>query len=401
MNHEPWVQKYAPKHLDEVIGNADRISKFKRLALHSQNTKKGIFLEGPHGIGKTAAVYAFAEQHDYEVVEINASDTRKKKDVQRLLSSVIGQQSLFAQGKIVLVDEVEGLSGRSDRGGASAVAKIIDQSPFPVVVTGIDAEERKLKKLKKKTIRLTLKKLSTQQVHRRLQHICAEEGIQYNDRDLKQLARSAGGDLRAAINDLQTNVIGAELIYNSDVVASRDLTTAMRDALTRIFKTKNADVASGAFDNVDQNLDDIFLWVNKNLYKEYEKPLDLAAAYEELSLADVFYGRIRRRQYYRFYAYCYTLLSTGIALAKQDAYPKTTKFEEPDLPLTIWIYNRKTKKPEAVAEALAEYTHISKNEARRNVLPFLKAHAENNKGWGEWLGEELELEKKEKKWLLS
>lgn len=398
---EPWTKKYQPNNLDEMEGNQEVYGKLQRLVKTSNSSSKGIFLEGPYGSGKTSAVYALAQQEELEVVEINASDTRKKKAVTSLLSNVIGQQSLFAKGKIVLVDEIEGLSGRSDRGGVSAVAKIIDKSPYPVIVTGIDAQNRKYKKIKKKTIILELKKLKPAQIANRLRQIFSKENIEYKERDIKQLARTAGGDMRAALNDAQASIVDNTFVYSEEIASSRDVDLDMENALTRIFKTTNAETALGAYDNVQQTLDKIFLWLDKNLYREYTKPEDLKNAYEDLSYADILFGRIRRRQYYRFYSYCYQLLSAGIALSKKQPYRKRSTFKEPDRPLKIWIYNRKTGKEKSIAEKLATYTHISQYESRIRVLPFLKTVAKKQKGFAKWLEKEIELEPKETKWLLK
>jgi replication factor C large subunit len=399
--HEPWVDKYQPVTTDDVVGQDETVGKFKRLALHADSTNQGMYLNGPHGTGKTATVYAFADEHDYEVIELNASDTRKKSVVKDFLNDVIGQQSLLAKGKLILIDEVEGISGRSDRGAQSAIKTIIDKSPFPVVLTGVNAYDRDYKKVRKASVVLPFDKLSPSTIMDRLTTIADEENVSYDKRDLKQLARASGGDLRAAINDFQASTVSKEFELDDDMMSGRDRTTAMQDALTRIFKTTDPSVARDAYDNVDERLDDIFLWVADNVHKEYTGSTDRRRAYGAISQADVFFGRTRRRQYYRFYSYCYTLLSVGVALAKDQPYPKSVDYEESERPLKIWIYNRKTGKEEDVAEALAEYVHTSPRRARQAVLPFMKALAEENKGFGERLADALELEDKERGWLLG
>lgn len=399
--HKPWVDKYQPTTTDDIVGQDQAVGKFKRLALHADTTNKGIYLNGPHGTGKTSAVYAFADEHDYEVVELNASDTRKKSVVKDFLNDVIGQQSLLAKGKLILVDEVEGISGRSDRGAQSAIKTIIDESPFPVVLTGINAYDRDYKKVRKASVVLSFDALSPKTIMGRLQHIADEEQVTYDKRDLKQLARAAGGDLRAAINDFQASTVNHEFELDDDMLSGRDKTTAMQDALTRIFKTTDPSVAQDAYDNVDERLDDIFLWVADNVHKEYTDPKDRRRAYNAISTADIFFGRTRRRQYYRLYSYCYTLLSVGVALAKDQPYPKSVDYEESERPLKIWIYNRKTGKEEDVAEALAEHVHTSPTRARQAVLPFMKALAERSSEFGDGLADALELEDKERSWLLE
>ena len=317
------------------------------------------------------------------------------------LNNVIGQQSLLAKSKLILIDEIEGISGRSDRGAQSAVKTIINESPYPVVLTGINAQDRDYKKVRKASIVLPYDSLSANNIMQRLKAIAEQEHVTYEERELKQLARASGGDLRAAINDFQASTVNGTFTLDNDLLSGRDRTTAIQKALTRVFKSSNGAVAKEAYDNVDERLDDIFLWIADNVHKEYTKPGDRRRAYNAISTADIFFGRTRRRQYYRLYSYCYTLLSAGVAIAKDEPYATSTEYEESERPLKIWIYNRKTGKEEDVAEALAPYTHTSKERARHDVLPFLKAIAEQDKGFGAGLAAALELEDKERGWLLS
>ena len=65
-------------------------------------------------------------------------------------------------------------------------------------------------------------------------------------------------------------------------------------------------------------------WVEENIPREYKKNPDIARAFDALSIADTFFGRIRRWQYYRFYVYIYNLLSAGIAIAKEENCSRST-----------------------------------------------------------------------------
>ena len=79
--------------------------------------KKPLLVHGPPGTGKTASVYAIANELGYEVVEANASDFRDKNSINSVVGSALNQVSLFKKGKIILIDELEGFSGNADRGG--------------------------------------------------------------------------------------------------------------------------------------------------------------------------------------------------------------------------------------------------------------------------------------------
>ncbi|GAJ22865.1 unnamed protein product, partial [marine sediment metagenome] len=148
-----------------------------------------------------------------------------------------------------------------------------------------------------------------------LKDICKKEKIKnIKDNLLKSLARRAGGDLRAAINDLQSSYEKTK-DFNLEDLGERNKTESMINALIKIFKTTDPAVAQNAFEDVEENTDQIFLWIDENLPLEYDKPADLARAYDKLSKADVFRGRIKRWQHWRYLVYINDLLTMGIAVS--------------------------------------------------------------------------------------
>lgn len=395
---EPWIRKYSPKRLEGIVGQDSSLSQIREHIKTFNKHKRPLFLYGPPGTGKTVTAYALAEEFDLELIEVNASDTRNKDAINTLLGSAMHQQSLFFKGKLILIDEADGLSGRSDRGGIPALVALVKESVYPIIITANEST-RKLKPLKKlsKSIEFALLKPST--TVSVLTNIAKKEGVKFDDMALESIAHRSGGDLRAAINDLQT-LSGGERLTMEDLEAlgEREKKEEIQNALLRIFKTTSANVALPAFDNVDENVDKIFLWIDENLSKEYKRPEDLAQAYDALAEADRFFGRIRRWQYYRFYVYIYNLLSAGIALAKEKRYEGKQTFKESSRILSIWITKQKYAKRRAIAEKLAEKTHTSKRCAEREVM-ILKPLLRQRSGMGLAVAEELELDSDEVGWL--
>ena len=70
----------------------------------------------PPGTGKTTLAHVLAYDMEYELYELNASDMRNKSSLNERLKPVLEQKSLFESGKVILIDEVDGISGE-DRGG--------------------------------------------------------------------------------------------------------------------------------------------------------------------------------------------------------------------------------------------------------------------------------------------
>src|SRR5690606_18033292 len=128
------------------------------------------------------------------------------------------------------------------------------------------------------------------------------------------IARASGGDVRAAINDLQN--LGKNISLNDALnLSQRDTKKSIEEALRIIYKTKNSELALRALDDVDLDLDQLFLWIEENTPLEYLKVEDLDKALDSLAEADKFFGRIRKWQYYRFYVYCFNLLTAGISIS--------------------------------------------------------------------------------------
>src|SRR3989338_8996697 len=121
---QPLIHKYIPKTTKEIFGQDDVIDKLKNFIINfSREKKNSVLIYGPSGTGKTCSVYAIANELGHEVVEVNASDMRNAEQINQKVGNAINQQSLFANGKIILVDEVDGLSGHEDRGGVQAITK--------------------------------------------------------------------------------------------------------------------------------------------------------------------------------------------------------------------------------------------------------------------------------------
>ncbi len=378
--------------MDEFIGQEKAIEKIKYF-FENFKKGKGLFLYGPPGTGKTSSIYAYAKENNYDLLELNASDTRNQSQLKEFLSKATGQASLFGNKKIILLDEVDGLSGRKDRGASSAIAEYIKKSTFPIAITGSNIFDKKFSAMKKVSELIEFKELNNKELIELLNRFVEKNSLKINEETLKIIARHANGDARAALNDLFTIAIVSN--SSAEDVAIRKKTIDITNALIPVFKSKDPNVVFGSFDNVDEDLDKIFLWVDQNIPQEYTQSKDLSKAYDILSQADIFFGRIRRWQYYRFYVYCYLLLSVGIALSKEKKSSNTPNYKQPTRLLKYWQKNMQYAKRKTIIEKLANKTKTSKRRALKDSFPYLIPVLANNKE----LQEELELTSDEINWL--
>ncbi|MDD5023316.1 MAG: replication factor C large subunit [Candidatus ainarchaeum sp.] len=362
----PWIEKYRPKKFEEIKGQEETISKLKKF-IHEFPKKKAIMLHGPPGIGKTTLAYVIAKEINSELFELNASDLRNKTKLNEILRPVTEQKSLTKQNKIILVDEIDGIS-RIDYGGVTELLSIINSTPYPTIITANYIWDKSLAPIRKESEVVQLKEIEYKVIKDILINILKKEGKFIDNSVLTSIAVKSRGDLRAAINDLQTiaNVENPESV----IFDERNKEGDIFNALKQIFKNRPTEETLRVFEPVNMPIDEIMLWIEENIPYEYERK-ELSNAFDRLSKSDIFKNRIYKQQYWRFLVYENILLSYGIAASKKN--PKTgfTSYKKPSRILKIWINNQRTAKKKAIAKKYANHVHIGEKRALQEY-PILK-----------------------------
>jgi replication factor C subunit 2/4 len=103
-NGIPWVEKYRPNTLDDVVGNEEAVVRLRAIADgvgdNFSCSMPNLILSGPPGCGKTTCVHALARHllgssYGDGVLELNASDARGIDVVRNKIKS-------FAMNKVNL-----------------------------------------------------------------------------------------------------------------------------------------------------------------------------------------------------------------------------------------------------------------------------------------------------------
>lgn len=405
VKEKPWIQKYLPKNTDEIIGQNKAIEQLKSFVDNYKNSrsKKCAILFGGIGSGKSSSVVALCNELGFELVEMNSSDFRNKEGIENFIGTAMKQRSLFFSSKIILIDEIDGLSGNKDRGGVQSLVQLIKKSSFPIFCTANNPFDKKLSTLRKDSILIEFHTLDYRSILNNLKKILEKENCKYDEDALKSISRRSGGDMRAAINDIQTATnSGKEKLTKESIEIfeenERRKTETLHNALLKIFKTTDIDIARVSLENIDEDLDTVMLWLEENIPKEY-KGEDLKNALMMLSKADVYKGRIRRWQYWRFLVYINALCSAGIALSKKEKYKTFVKYEQPSKILKIWQANMKYQKRKLISEKIAEKLHTSSNRVIKDILPYIQIMCKKSSKFANKIALDFDLEKEEISWL--
>lgn len=396
-----FTKKYSPKTTKDVIGQEEGVQKLKDFVTNfSRQKRKALFIYGPVGCGKTCSVQALARELNYELLEVNASDTRNAAAIEQIVGNAIKQKSFFYKGKIILIDEVEGVAGTKDRGGLSTLSKLIKETKFPIIVVGNDAYDQKFSDLRKNCTVLEFRNLETNDILKILEKITNEEKIDAKEEYLRTIARRVGGDARAAVTDLQILAAGKKITEEEiSALSYREKEDSIQDALVKIFKNSDPKIAVNAFERVGEAQDKLILWVDENLPYEYQNPEDLALAYHYLSEADIFQKRIIKRQDWRFLVYINDFLTAGVAVSKTEKNKTPIEYRQTTRLLKIWMANQKYAKRKTIAAKIAEKTHSSVSEALQSTVSYIQVIFQKNRKMAEQLAEELDLDEEEVEWL--
>lgn len=294
-----WTEKYRPTTVAMLFGNEEAVAQFtawlKDWTKKRKPPKSACLLVGPPGVGKTSLARSAAKDLHFRTVEMNASDVRTEKAIEAALAPAQTSVTLdsFAdnvRSNLILIDEVDGVFGREDRGGLGAILSIIEKSPIPVVLTANNTENDRFMDLMKACLVIQLTEIRPRLLVSLLNHIFSEEGRSVSAKFVQDVARSSHGDLRSVINDAQSLAVGRV----GEVGSRRTRELDEKETLRKFFGANDVRQARRALDETEIPLyrDELLLLVHDILPYVYTSPTKLAQAYDALSRVDVGYGRI-------------------------------------------------------------------------------------------------------------
>jgi replication factor C large subunit len=372
-----WVEKYRPQKISDVIGNEQAKNTFVNWLKSKRRRKKAVLLYGPAGVGKTALVNAVSNQFNFTIVEMNASDTRTKKAINKVGKPAtsyiaLNKFSTETKGNILFLDEVDGVFGQQDRGGIGAILKIIKESLVPVVMAANDPDLKKLRPLKKVCHLIRFQPVRIPLIITMLRRICVRENIEAEFEALERIAQNSQGDMRSAINDLQSIAEGRRVLRLQDTMflSFRNKDIGMYETLKGVFSAESVGEAANLLNRSSVKYDEILLSMSDNLPLRYLDSLELANAYDLVSRADIFRGRVGTENW-RLLRYFFNLLAEASTVSPKSFKPFEFIYPPIRVMKLFWTKNKRLKL-ESICAKIAVKCHVSRRTAKKDIVPFLK-----------------------------
>jgi len=204
----PWVEKYKPKDLDEIVGQEKTINSLKNL-VNTKNMPHLLFY-GPPGTGKTSAILSIAkeiygiENIKNRIIILNASQERGIKVVREKIKSfacnTISKSDKLPPYKIIILDEADTITNDAQTALRRSMETYSHITRFCIICNYVT------KIIEPITSRCALYKFDLIKLNifdKKIKYICDNEGLELNSNFLNLLFKLSEGDLRKGINMLQ------------------------------------------------------------------------------------------------------------------------------------------------------------------------------------------------------
>ncbi|MDH3192265.1 MAG: AAA family ATPase [Nitrosopumilus sp.] len=382
-----WSEKHRPQSISDMVGNEESRATIIEWFVKWKKGTKPILIVGPPGIGKTTIAYLTAKQFRYDMIGLNASDIRSKSRINEILSPVLGNVSVLGT-PMIFVDEVDGIHGRGDYGGAEALIQILKEPTVPIVLAANSDLSDKMKSIKKVVKTIYFKPIPPRLLRVYLQNILKKENAKLSPGSLIKVIDKSHGDIRSMINLTQSLVTG----FNPQTDQSFE-NINVENGIDAFFKAKSLDEARSVLYSMQidpkQKIDAFYSSIiTSNLDTQ-----TLAKLLNVLSEADILYGKIMKTQNWRLLRYLNEIL---LALYKNDDRIRYTQYN-----LSWSLLNRirwDGRKIKALSLVIAKKLHMSSSAFVTICFPYIlfciknkKLEFELEETFGDIIEKEIEL----------
>ena len=298
-----WSDKYRPRVISDMVGNEKARADVLKWTSTWNPGIKPLLLVGPPGIGKTTISKLLAQEFNFDMIGMNASDIRNKAGIRELLDPVMDGNTIMGT-PLIFIDEVDGIHGRSDYGGVEELIKILKEPTVRIILAANFDDSDKMKNIKKVVQTITFKPIPPRLLQVYLSFVLKSEGVSLGPGTTIRTINKSRGDIRSLLNIAQTFKTG----FSPDVTKSSDRLN-IDQGVTAFFKAESLSDARNILSliNADPRTK-ISAFYSSVIMTTLLTSEQLKIILGALSEADILYGRILKHQEWRLLRYLDNIL---------------------------------------------------------------------------------------------
>lgn len=213
----PWVEKYRPKTLDEVVGQDHTILRLKRYV--KEGSMPNLMFTGPAGVGKTTTAIALAKEMLGEYwrqnfLELNASDARGIDTVRNDIKNFCRLKAVGSPFRIIFLDEVDNMTKDAQHALRREMEMYTKTSSF---ILSCNYSSKIIDPIQSRCAIFRFTPVKGHQIMDRLEYIAETENLKISKGAIESIVYFAEGDMRRAVNILQASASVDEEITDEAV----------------------------------------------------------------------------------------------------------------------------------------------------------------------------------------
>ncbi|OEH74300.1 replication factor c [Cyclospora cayetanensis] len=209
-----WIEKYRPQTLDDVVGNEEVLQRLRLIALEGNM---------PHLLLAPSVSASTPPVAPAPLLPSSSAAVAASRPARRTIEVVRDRIKAFAKEKrdlppgrhkIIILDEVDSMTEAAQQALRRIMELHSDTTRFALACNSSSAV---IEPLQSRCSILRFTKLSDAHLVQRLREVCAKENVTFTDDGIEALVFSADGDMRNALNNLQSTVSGFGLVNKANV----------------------------------------------------------------------------------------------------------------------------------------------------------------------------------------
>ncbi|XP_076897629.1 replication factor C subunit 2-like [Bidens hawaiensis] len=215
----PWVEKFRPTKVKDIVGNADAVSRLQVIA--RDGNMPNLILAGPPGTGKTTSILALAHEllgptYKEAVLELNASDDRGIDVVRNKIKMFAQMKVTLPAGrhKVIILDEADSMTSGAQQALRRTMEIYSNSTRFALAC---NTSSKIIEPIQSRCALVRFSRLSDDEILGRLKIVVDAEKVPYVPEGLEAIIFTADGDMRQALNNLQATFAGFRFVNQENV----------------------------------------------------------------------------------------------------------------------------------------------------------------------------------------